>query len=172
MIPIGTRARSIMGMSLFSRNMKCCMLLSGLAQVLISANLSDLRVRVTLRLAVYRQSVRLGAKPLRITTSNFIFQPNICGYSTPWREDGSAVYNCCWPSPTQSFSGKESCEAHGHILRLRFNTPPTWRARSLYLYPPWTEWPRYTPRHFSSPPGTLATIWPIDMVSYTEGKRA
>jgi hypothetical protein len=22
-----------------------------------------------------------------------------------WREDGSVVYNCCWPSPKQSFSG-------------------------------------------------------------------
>jgi hypothetical protein len=22
-----------------------------------------------------------------------------------WREDGSVVYNCCWPSPAQSFSG-------------------------------------------------------------------
>jgi hypothetical protein len=31
------------------------------------------RVRCTLRLAVYRQSVRLGDNPLRLTTSNFIF---------------------------------------------------------------------------------------------------
>jgi hypothetical protein len=32
--------------------------------------------------------------------------------------------------------------------------PPTWRARSPYLYLPGTEWPIYTPRHwvpFSSP---------------------
>jgi hypothetical protein len=45
---------------------------------------------------------------------------------------------------------------------LRFETPPTWRARSPYLYPPGTEWPRYTPCHwvpFSSPPTTLmATV--------------
>jgi hypothetical protein len=39
------------------------------------------RVRVTLRLAVYRQSVRLGDKPLRPTTSIFIFQLNSCDYS-------------------------------------------------------------------------------------------
>jgi hypothetical protein len=35
--------------------------------------------------------------------------------------------------------------------------PPTWRARSPYLYPPGTGWPGYTPRHwvpFSSPPTT------------------
>jgi hypothetical protein len=31
---------------------------------------------------------------------------------------------------------------------LRFETPPTWRARSPYLYPPGTGWPGYTPRHW------------------------
>jgi hypothetical protein len=40
---------------------------------------------------------------------------------------------------------------------LRFEIPPTWRARSPYLYPPGTGWPSYTPRHwvlFSSSPTT------------------
>jgi hypothetical protein len=27
-----------------------------------------------------------------------------------WREDGSVVYNCCWPSPAQSFSGLSPVE--------------------------------------------------------------
>jgi hypothetical protein len=40
-----------------------------------------LRVRVTLRLAVYHQSVRLGAKPLETHDQYFIFQLNTCGYS-------------------------------------------------------------------------------------------
>jgi hypothetical protein len=31
---------------------------------------------------------------------------------------------------------------------LRFETPPTWRARSPYLYPPGTGWSGYTPRHW------------------------
>jgi hypothetical protein len=39
------------------------------------------RVRITLRLSVYRLSVRLGDNPLRLTTSNFKFQLNTCGYS-------------------------------------------------------------------------------------------
>jgi hypothetical protein len=39
------------------------------------------KVRVTLRLAVSRQSVRLGDNPLRLTTSSFIFQLNTYGYS-------------------------------------------------------------------------------------------
>jgi hypothetical protein len=42
---------------------------------------SDSSVRVTLRLAVYRQSIRLGANPLRITASDFFFQMNPCGQS-------------------------------------------------------------------------------------------
>jgi hypothetical protein len=40
---------------------------------------------------------------------------------------------------------------------LRFETLPTWRVRSPYLYPEGTGWPSYTPRHwvtFSSPPTT------------------
>jgi hypothetical protein len=40
---------------------------------------------------------------------------------------------------------------------LRFQTPPTWRARSPYLYPPGIGLSSYIPRHwvpFSSPPTT------------------
>jgi hypothetical protein len=29
-----------------------------------------------------------------------------------------------------------------------FETPPTWRVRSPYLYPPGTKWPSYTPGHW------------------------
>jgi hypothetical protein len=39
------------------------------------------RFRVTLRLAVYRQSVRLGAKPFENQDQYFLFQLNTCGYS-------------------------------------------------------------------------------------------
>jgi hypothetical protein len=37
-----------------------------------------------------------------------------------WREDGSVVYNCCWPSPTQSFSGPSpvGCVIIFYCLRL------------------------------------------------------
>jgi hypothetical protein len=60
-----------------------------------------LRFRVTLRRAVYRQSVRLGDKPFETHDQKF-FQLNTCGYS-PY-DDGSVVYNCFWSSLTQSFS--------------------------------------------------------------------
>jgi hypothetical protein len=51
-------------------------------------------------------------------------------------EDGSVVYNCCWSSPAQSFSGSSPLGLATIFYCLRFETPPTWRARLLYLYPP------------------------------------
>jgi hypothetical protein len=74
-----------------------------------------------------------------------------------WREDGSTIYNCCWSTPTQSFLGTSSAGLMTIFYCLRFETPPTWRTRSPYLYPPGTVWPGYTPRHWvpiSSPPTT------------------
>jgi hypothetical protein len=49
-----------------------------------------------------------------------------------WQEDGSVFYNV-------------QCII---FYCLRFETPPTWRTRSLYLYHPGTGWPAYTPRHW------------------------
>jgi hypothetical protein len=40
-----------------------------------------IKVKVTLPLAVYRQSVRLGASPLEAHDQRFSFQPNSCGNS-------------------------------------------------------------------------------------------
>jgi hypothetical protein len=43
------------------------------------------------------------------------------------------------------------------VYCLRFETPPTWRARSPYLFTPGTGWYSYIPRHwvpFTSPPTT------------------
>jgi hypothetical protein len=74
-----------------------------------------------------------------------------------WREDWSVVYNCCWSSPAQSFLGLSPAVLMTTFYCLRFETPPTCRARSPYLYPPGTRCPSYTPRHwvpFSSPPTT------------------
>jgi hypothetical protein len=68
------------------------------------------RVRDTLRLAVYLQSVRLGDKPLGTHDQNFHFQRNTCGHSPHVTSflTGRWVcrYNCCWSSPAQSFSGQ------------------------------------------------------------------
>jgi hypothetical protein len=40
---------------------------------------------------------------------------------------------------------------------LRFETPPTWRTRSAYLYPTGTGWPSYTPRHWVPFPSPFST---------------
>jgi hypothetical protein len=57
-----------------------------------------------------------------------------------WREDGSVVCNCCWASPAQSFSGPSPAGLMTIFYCLRFETPPTYRARSprnrvALLYP-------------------------------------
>jgi hypothetical protein len=64
-----------------------------------------------------------------------------------WRENGSAVYNYCWSSPAQSFSGPSPTGLMTIFYCLRFETPPTWRVKFPYLYPTGTGWPGYIPRH-------------------------
>jgi hypothetical protein len=39
-----------------------------------------------------------------------------------WREDGSVVYNCCWPSAAQLFSGPSLLELATIFYCLRFET--------------------------------------------------
>jgi hypothetical protein len=91
-----------------------------------------------------------------------------------WRENGSVVYNCCLPSPAQSFSGSNPAGLMTTFYCLRFETPPTWRSRSPYLYPPGTGWPSYTPRHwvpFSSPPSTSRATAEVFEPASTQGNR-
>jgi hypothetical protein len=116
-----------------------------------------------LRLPVSRlvgQSVFVSSTHLGLT-NRFLLLSDSCGFldvgRSLWRENVSAVYNCCCTSPAQSFlSG--SLEGLVTISYcLRFGTPPTWRSKSPYLYPPGTGWPSYNHRHwvsFSSPPTT------------------
>jgi hypothetical protein len=44
-----------------------------------------------------------------------------------WREGGSAVYNCCWSSPAQSFSGPSLARLMTIYYCLRFETLQIWR---------------------------------------------
>jgi hypothetical protein len=57
----------------------------------------------------------------------------------------------------KSFSGPSRAGLMTTFYCLRFETPPTWRAKSPYLYPPGIGWPSYTLMRwvpFSSPPTT------------------
>jgi hypothetical protein len=84
------------------------------------------RVRVILWLAFYHQSV--------------------CSILSEERTSLSFVHNCCWPSPVQSFSNWSPTGLMTIFYFLKFEIPPTWRARSPYLYPPGTWWPSYIPK--------------------------
>jgi hypothetical protein len=58
------------------------------------------------------------------------------------------------------------------IFTVSFETPPTWRARFPYLYPPITWWPSYTPRHwalFTSYLTTRRATVEISLVSIAMG---
>jgi hypothetical protein len=72
--------------------------------------------------------------------TRFLLLPDSCGFADVrrhlWREDGSALYNCCWSSPVQSFSDPRPSGLMTTFYCLRFEIPPTWKARSPYLYPP------------------------------------
>jgi hypothetical protein len=51
-----------------------------------------------------------------------------------WRENGSAVYNCCWSSPVQSLSGPSPGELVTISYCLRFETPqPGGLGPSIYI---------------------------------------
>jgi hypothetical protein len=66
----------------------------------------------------------------------------------------------------QSFSGPSPAGPVTTIYCLSFETPPTWRARSPYLYRLEEGWPDYTPRYcfpFLSPTTThRATVEVLD----------
>jgi hypothetical protein len=56
------------------------------------------------------------------------------------------------------------------IVRI-LETPPTWRARSLYLYPPGTGWSSYTPGHWVPFPSPLTTRRATVEVFYSASTR-
>jgi hypothetical protein len=63
-----------------------------------------------------------------------------------WREDGSVIYCTISSGPFQSnHSWVQVPQISRPYFTVSSETPPTWRARSPYLYPPGTEWPSYTP---------------------------
>jgi hypothetical protein len=97
------------------------------------------------------QSVLVSSTHLGLTT-RFLLLSDSCVFvdvgRSLWRENGSAVYSCCWTSPAQSFLGPSPAGFVTIFYSLRFETPTTWRARSPYLYPPGTGWPICTPKHW------------------------
>jgi hypothetical protein len=86
--------------------------------------------RVWLWLSCYdRRSV--GQSVLELSThlgltTRFLLLSDSCGFvdvgRSLWREDGSVVYNCCWPSQAQLFSGPSPVGPANVFYCLRFET--------------------------------------------------
>jgi hypothetical protein len=113
------------------------------------------RVRVTLRLAVYRQSVCLGDKPLKTHDQQFFSQLNTRGHSPHVTSSlmRGWVYHLQLLLALASAVILRSASSGTHITTLyclMYETPQTWRARSPYLYPPGTGWPQLYPQALGS----------------------
>jgi hypothetical protein len=75
-----------------------------------------------------------------------------------WRENGSVIYCTIASGPCQSnHTLAEVPQNSCPYFTVSFETPPTWRARFPYLYPPGTGWPSYTPGHWVPFPSPLTT---------------
>jgi hypothetical protein len=76
-------------------------------------------------------------------------QLRVCWYVAPSLTRGRVCrLQLLLSSPAQSFSGPSPEGLMTTYYCLRFETPQTWRTRSLYFYPTGTGWPGYTPRHW------------------------
>jgi hypothetical protein len=86
-----------------------------------------IRLRVTLRLTVYRQSVRLGAKPLE-SHDQRCFQLNNCGYN-PYvtsflRRGWVCRLQLLLVLASEVILGSEFCGTHDHILLSQIRDSP------------------------------------------------
>jgi hypothetical protein len=68
----------------------------------------------------------LGVKHQSEAYDDIFVLPENCGLvdmgRSLWRQDGSVVYNCCWLSPAQSFSGPRPVELATIFYSLKFET--------------------------------------------------
>jgi hypothetical protein len=107
--------------------------------LILHSQVNWIRVRVGLLLLVYRKSAPLGVKPLE-TPNQYFFQPNACGYrpylTSSLTEDGSVIYNCCWPSPAQSLSGPSLVGLMTTLYCLRFESLPNLEGQGDPVIPP------------------------------------
>jgi hypothetical protein len=83
---------------------------------------------LTLRLAVYRQSARLGAKPLETNDQQFLFQLNTCAHSPYVTSSLTRGWICrlqlLLVLASAVIFGSDSRSTRGHILlsRLKFES--------------------------------------------------
>jgi hypothetical protein len=111
------------------------------------------------KLYCYRRSVGqcvLVSGPLLGAWPNFNFLSLTISFSllhvgcTLWWEDRSLICS-------EITHWLESRRTHNHILLSHLRLPPTWRARSPYIYPPGTGCPSYTLGHWVPFPSQFTT---------------
>jgi hypothetical protein len=93
----------------------------------------------------------------------FFRQLQVCYFVAPSLTSGPCQ---CSPARVWVPWGSRPC----FIVPI-LETPPTWRARSPYLYPPETGWPRYTPGHWVPFPSPLTTRRATVVVFYPASTR-
>jgi hypothetical protein len=88
--------------------------------------------------------VYLSVKP------TFLLLSHSCGFidmGCPlWWENGSVIYNFCWPSPAQSFLGLSPARLMTIFYCLRFDTPPNLKGQVPVFTSPWNRMAQLYPQ--------------------------
>jgi hypothetical protein len=132
-------------------------------------------IKVMLQLAVSRL-VYLGVKPRYGAQDQILItvrQLQVCWCGARYLMRGGVCHLQLLLVLTSAvILRSKSCRIHDHVLLSQIWDSVTWRATSLYLYPPGTGWPCYTPRHrvpFSLPPTTRRPMVEVFEPASTRG---
>jgi hypothetical protein len=115
-------------------------LLRGRCNFKSNSQLKNVKVQITLRLAVYRQSVCLGDKPLETQRQNFSFQLYTCGHSPHVTCSLTRAWVCRLQLLLALASAvilrSESRGTHGHILLSHIRDSPKLEGQVLEFISP------------------------------------
>jgi hypothetical protein len=124
-----------------------------------------IEIEVKLRPTVSRP-VRLGVRHPSGTQDQFFFlleifltQLRVCYFVAPSLTRGRVCNLLLLLVLASAVSLGSQCrwDSRPYFIVPILETPPIWRARSPYLYPPGTGWPRYNPGHRVPFPAPVTT---------------
>jgi hypothetical protein len=137
--------------------------------------LSSERNRATSRLAIYRRSIRLGAKPLKthdqlFFSSKHLWLQSSCNILS--NERMGLSFTIATGLASAVILGSKSCGTHDHILLSQSRDFPNREGEVPIFISPGTGLPSCCPRHwvpFSSPPTTRRAIVEVFEPAFTRG---